>query len=506
MSARSSRTYSLIFADVAAIYGSFLLALYLRLGSDGFTDQLDNRAGFLKIGLATCVWLVSLYFHDLYDYQILSHRKEMALRALQAIGISWVLLAVLYYVIPSLEIGRGTALYAIAITLVLLLSIRLAIHSVLDLPTMGERILIIGDGEEVYDAVEAAVNRRAAGYRIVGLLGAPSAKKHGEGRVAAISFAHASGGIGHSFTANEYVINGNGPSGNYNNYTANSNSRIRDIQEIGTIDDLEDIVKSERIDRVVVGVRQRRGVFPAESLLRLRLNGEVSIEECAAFYERVSGKVHLDLIRPSWLIFSEYSRNTQTKAAVRDLIHRLLAFIGLILSIPIAIFTAILIKLESRGPVFYRQERIGKNGRVFEVIKFRSMKVDAEASGRPIWAKVNDDRVTMVGKVIRKVRIDEIPQFWNILKGEMKFVGPRPERPHFVGQLALEIPYYEHRHLVAPGLTGWAQIKYPYGASVEDARHKLEYDLYYIKNQTLKLDLLIVLQTVKIILLGRGGR
>ena len=503
MSARRSRTYSLIFADVIAVYGSFLLALYLRLGSDGFTYQLEQGGGFFKLGVATCVWLVSLYFHDLYDYQVLSMRREMALRAVQAIGISWVLLAVLYYLFPSLELGRGTSLYAMVITLVLLLSIRLAVHSVLDLPNMGERILIIGDGEEVYDAVEAAVDRRAAGYRIVGILTAPLPESSGH---LSIEAAYAAIGNGHLPSAENYVRNGNGHSVGIRIYSDNSNARIRDIREIGTIDDLEQIVSEERIDRVVVGVRQRRGVFPAEALLRLRLNGEVSIEECAAFYERVCGKVHLDLIRPSWLIFSEHSRNTQTKAAVRDLVHRLLALIGLIVSIPIAIVTAILIKLESRGPIFYIQERVGKSGRRFNVIKFRSMRNDAEAPGQPVWASDNDARVTSVGRVIRKVRIDEIPQFWNIIKGEMKFVGPRPERPQFVEQLAQEIPFYEHRHLVAPGLTGWAQIRYPYGASVEDARHKLEYDLYYIKNQTLKLDLLIVLQTVKIILLGRGGR
>ena len=504
MSGKSSRTYSLILADIIAVYGSFLLALYLRLGGDGFVDQIDQRDGLLKIGLAACVWLVSIYFHDLYDYQILSMRKEMALRTVQAIGVSWVLLAVLYYLVPSLEIGRGTALYAIAITLVLLLSIRLVVHSVLDLPNMGERILIIGDGDEVYDAVEAAVDRRAAGYRIVGLLGAPVGVSNGSTHQSNKA-AYVTSGYNPPYVS-PYITNGNRDDENTYAYATNDNARMRDIREVGTIDDLEDIVSSERIDRVVVGVRQRRGVFPAEALLRLRLKGEVSIDECAAFYERVSGKVHLDLIRPSWLIFSEYSRNTQSKAAIRDLVHRLLAFVGLILSIPIAIVTAVLIKLETRGPVFYRQERVGKNGRTFDVIKFRSMRTDAEAPGEPVWARDNDDRVTFVGRVIRKVRIDEIPQFWNILKGEMKFVGPRPERPVFVKQLAEEIPFYEHRHLVAPGLTGWAQIKYPYGASVEDARHKLEYDLYYIKNQTLNLDLLIVLQTIKIILLGRGGR
>ena len=167
--------------------------------------------------------------------------------------------------------------------------------------------------------------------------------------------------------------------------------------------------------------------------------------------------------------------------------------------------TAILIRLESRGPIFYRQERVGKNGRTFMLMKFRSMRLDAEKDG-PVWAKSEDQRMTRVGRIIRKIRVDEIPQFWNILRGEMNFVGPRPERQHFIAQLAQEIPFYEQRHLIAPGLTGWAQIKYPYGASIDDARKKLEYDLYYIKNQSITLDATIMFETIKTILLGRGGR
>jgi exopolysaccharide biosynthesis polyprenyl glycosylphosphotransferase len=192
--------------------------------------------------------------------------------------------------------------------------------------------------------------------------------------------------------------------------------------------------------------------------------------------------------------------------ALREFIHRLMAFMGLLISFPVAVLTAILIKLDSKGPVFYKQERVGINGQVFNVIKFRSMKVDAEEDGKPLWAATNDERTTRVGKIIRKLRIDEIPQFWNILKGDMNFVGPRPERPHFVTQLATEIPYFEHRHLVAPGLTGWAQIKYPYGASVSDAVQKLQYDLYYIKNQSLTLDMVIVFETIKTVLFGKGSR
>jgi len=264
-------------------------------------------------------------------------------------------------------------------------------------------------------------------------------------------------------------------------------------------------VKQESIDRIVVAMGQRRGQIPIDKLLKLSLAGEVTIEEGATFYERVTGRVSLNMIRPSWLIFNGRGRQTRLAAITRSGVHRLIAFAGVALSLPLVILTAILIKIDSRGPVFYKQERVGKNGRPFVLTKFRSMELDAEKSG-PVWANKGDDRVTRVGRIIRKTRVDEIPQFWNILRGEMNFVGPRPERPYFVAQLAQEIPYYEQRHLIAPGLTGWAQINYPYGASTEDARQKLQYDLFYIKNHSLLLDAIILFETIKIILFGRGAQ
>jgi sugar transferase (PEP-CTERM system associated) len=274
---------------------------------------------------------------------------------------------------------------------------------------------------------------------------------------------------------------------------------------VGLSSELEKIVPRENVDRIVVAMGERRGQFPTEQLLQLSLSGNVSIEEGASFYERLTGRVHLDMMRPSWLIFSGRGRQARFNAVARIFLHRAAALLGAILSLPVALLTAILIKLDSRGPVLYKQERVGRNGRTFMVMKFRSMRTDAERNG-PVWAIKEDDRVTRVGRVIRKARVDEIPQFWNILKGEMNFVGPRPERPHFVSQLAEEIPYYEQRHLIAPGLTGWAQIKYPYGSSIEDARQKLQYDLYYIKNQSIALDAAILFETVKTILFGRGAR
>jgi len=455
------RTIALIVADCAIIYSGILLALALRLDINGALFHLRENNGWSKIALITSVCLISLYIYDLYDYTVINNRRELRPRLVQAVGISWALLAVLFYFAPSWEVGRGTAAYSIIITLVLLLGLRSGIHFLFGHPEIGNKILIVGDGQVIIDTANAALQRRDAGYRIAG------------------------------FITNEFE---------------KVEGLVSQARNLGKIADLEKIVEREEIDSIVIGVREQRGTFPAEALLRLRLAGAVGIEEFTSFFERVTGRVYLDMLRPSWLIFSRRSRDSQWKILSREAAYRFLALGGLIVSFPIAVITAILIKLESKGPCLYMQERVGKNGRVFELIKFRSMNVGAEVEGRPMWAAPDDDRATLVGRVIRKIRVDEIPQFWNILKGDMSFIGPRPERPEFVSALAGEIQYYEYRHLVAPGLTGWAQIKYPYGASVEDARRKLEYDLYYIKNQSFTLDVIILFETIKTILFGRGGR
>lgn len=455
----SPRTFGLILADAAIIYGAIVLALYLRLGAGGAEYQLNENNGWLKIALATAVCLLILYFYDLYDFTVMGNRRELLLRLVQALGIAWALLALLFYFVPPLLIGRGVSVISVPLVLVLLLGWRVLIHYLMGHPEIGERVLIVGAGRAAIDTAQAVWQRRDAGYRIVGFVTEDA---------------------------------------------ENVKMQLSNARVLGTADALEKIVRGEKVDRIVIAVRERRGSFPTEQLLRMSLAGDVSIEECTSFFERITGQVHLDMLRPSWLIFAGRGRDTRLKTVFREAVHRLLGLIGLIFSIPIAAATAILIKLDSKGEVFYRQERVGKNGKLIKVIKFRSMKTDAEADGKPVWARTDDDRVTRVGRVIRKIRVDEIPQFWNIIKGEMNFVGPRPERPHFVAQLADEVPFYEHRHLVAPGLTGWAQIKYPYGASVEDARQKLQFDLYYIKNQSLALDLIIVFETIKTVLFGKG--
>ena len=456
----NARMVLLLLAEAMLLFGGLIVAVYVRLGAADAEDALIERHGFYKAGLATVFCLASFYLFDLYDFVVIHDRRDLVLRLLQALGLAWVALALIFYALPQAMIGRGVSFISLPLALLLMVGWRLAIHWVLRHPEIGERILIVGSSPFAIEIARETLGRPDAGFRLVGFVDSDPEL------------------VGKSLI----------------------NPKV-----IGLTSDLASVVRRENIDRLVVAIGDRRGQFPTEELLRLSLSGDVSIEESASFYERLTGRVLLDMIRPSWLIFSSRGRRARINDVARTVMHRTVALFGAFFSLPIAIVTAILVKIESRGPVLYKQERVGKNGRVFTLMKFRSMRVDAEKDG-PVWAKTEDERMTRVGRIIRKIRVDEIPQFWNILRGDMNFVGPRPERPHFIAQLAQEIEYYEQRHLLAPGLTGWAQIKYPYGASIEDARQKLQYDLYYIKNQSITLDATIMFETIKTILLGRGGR
>jgi sugar transferase (PEP-CTERM system associated) len=278
-----------------------------------------------------------------------------------------------------------------------------------------------------------------------------------------------------------------------------------EVRVIGNFSLIHKLANEGKVDRIIVAMEERRGRFPTEELLKCRMEG-ISIEEGIAFYEHLTGKLLIERAYPSFLIFSNGFIKSTYHRVVKTVMDFMLSFLGLIISLPIMALVALAIKLDSRGPVFYQQERVGKNGKTLMLLKFRSMREDAERETGPVWAQERDLRVTRIGRIIRTLRLDEIPQMINVLRGEMSFVGPRPERPHFVGELKNEIPFYEKRHAAKPGITGWAQIKYPYGASTNDALEKLKYDLYYIKNMSLFLDLLILFRTVKIALFGNGAR
>jgi sugar transferase (PEP-CTERM system associated) len=456
----NTRTVLLILVEAMLLFVAMITAVYLRLGVLGAEEQLLRSYGFYKIGLATFFCLTAFYLYDLYDFVVMHDRRELVLRMIQALGFAWIALALVIYLVPQMLIGRGVSSIALPLALALMVGWRVTIHYFLGHPQIGERILIVGSGAMAVEVAREVLERRHAGYRVIGFVDTDPEM------------------VGKSLI----------------------NPRV-----VGLTSELDEVVKREHVDRIIVAMGERRGQFPTEQLLDLSLSGNVSIEECASFYERLTGRVHLDMMRPSWLIFSGRGRQKRLNTLARAGMHRGVALTGALLSLPVAALTAILIKLDSRGPVLYRQERVGMNGQPFTLMKFRSMRTDAEKDG-PIWASATDERTTRVGRIIRKIRVDEIPQFWNILKGEMSFVGPRPERPQFVEDLEQKLNYYAERHMVKPGITGWAQINYPYGASIEDSRQKLEYDLYYAKNYSPFLDILILLQTLRVVLWPEGAR
>jgi sugar transferase (PEP-CTERM system associated) len=285
-----------------------------------------------------------------------------------------------------------------------------------------------------------------------------------------------------------------------------SEERAVDAQKVVAGDNLLEVVEQLEINEIIVAVHERRGSkLPLRELLDCKLAG-VRILDLPLFYERVRRQVRLDSLRASWLIYGDGFRQALGRAFVKRVFDLVSATVLLVVTLPVMIVTALLITFEDQGPVFYSQERVGLGGRVFKVLKFRSMRTDAEKDGKPRWAASNDDRVTRVGRVIRKLRIDELPQLFNVLVGDMSLVGPRPERPYFVDHLAREIPFYGVRHSVKPGLTGWAQVRYQYGSSVADAVQKFQYDLYYVKNHNLLLDTLVLLETVRVVLTGEGAQ
>lgn len=462
------RTFTLVAVESGIIVAAGLLSLYLKF-ADHFKEVLFQSKGLYKLLLTSLVCQFTFYIFDLYDLTTIRSLREVCRRITQAVATASIVLGIIFIILPALQLGNidqdettrsvgGVPTTAMVITLGLMICWRVASHWALNHPWFGERVLIVGTGNPAIELARAVVENKSLGYRVVGFV-----------------------------TEDKSLVG----------------QSLVNPTVIGMVDELKEIVDRERVDRVVVALSDRRGHLPVEQLLKLRLQGRVKIEEGTTLYERVMGKIGVDMLRPSWIIFSGGSKRSRFWFFIRRVLNMTAAAIGLVLTSPIWVLTAIAIKLESPGPVFYKQERVGKNGRTFMVIKFRSMREDAEKDG-PVWASAKDNRITRVGNFIRKVRIDELPQLINVLRGEMSLVGPRPERPFFVEQLTQQIPFYSQRHLVEPGLTGWAQVKYDYGASVEDALQKLQFDLYYIKNASLFFDLWIVFQTIKIVLFGRG--
>ena len=448
--------------ETMLISGSLVASIYLRYSGDPFlADEtvLDHyfaaRVGFCVLLLQLC-----LYYNDLYDLTTVCRRSELAIRLIQAVGMWCLFLTAVYFLYPELLFGQGVLISSIMMVLVTIPLWREGIGRLGFLFQSRERVLILGTGQIGIDLCRKLLTRNDLNFEIVGFLG-ENAEQVGE--------------------------------------------RLVNPSVIGTIDNLSDIVAQEGITRIVVSLPDRRGRLPVRDLLNLRLQGVV-IEDGHTLYEKVAGRISLDSMNPSWLIFSDGFRKFRGQALLKRGFDVLFASAGILLTFPIMAIAAIWIKLDSKGPVLFRQERVGQFGRVFTLFKFRSMKEAAEGDGGPTWAKPDDPRITRAGAFLRRYRVDELPQFFNILFGKMSFVGPRPERPFFVEKLEAALKYYQERHVVKPGLTGWAQIKFSYASSEEETRDKLEYDFFYIKNCSLLFDLAIIFETVKTVLFARGSR
>jgi sugar transferase (PEP-CTERM system associated) len=457
--ALTPRFVTLVAFESFSILLAVVLAAWVRLGEGAWT-LLDSGLDIFRALLIAVVCQLALYYNDLYELRASTNRREMFASLLDAFTYSSLVLAVLYYWFPSLIIGRGVFAIAVGLIILFVVTWRVAYDWLSAKVGPRERILLLGAGPATVSLAREFYDRRSQlGVEIVGVLDTDPAR------------------IGtRTFTGTL----------------------------VGHIDDIPSIVREKNVDRVVVSVSEARGALPMDRLLKMKLVDGVIFDHLASVYEEYTGKIALENLRPSWFVFSNGFKKSRFQRGVKRAMDVLAAACGLVLASPIMAITTLVIKYTSPGPILYHQRRVGQGGRLFTVHKFRSMRQDAESGTGAVWARANDTRITPIGRFMRKTRIDELPQLWNVLRGEMSFVGPRPERPEFVGDLTQQIPFYGERHVVKPGLTGWAQVRYAYGASVEDAMEKLQYDLFYIKNLSPWLDLFIMFETIKTVILRRG--
>jgi sugar transferase (PEP-CTERM system associated) len=452
----NARATMLIGLESILIVGS-LVGTSIVVGGTEAWSVVGTAGGFLRVALVALVCQICLYYTDLYDLRIIANRRELFARTFHSLAAASIILAVVYALLPDLGVGPGVVIAATLVVMATIPGWRVIFESAVHRVSPRERLVIVGTNSAAVGLASELTERRySLGLEIVGFVTA---------------------GAAHTPT---------GP-----------------FRVLGDIADIPAIIREHRVDRVVVSLADARGNLPMAQLLDMKMRG-VTFDYLTAVYERYTGKIAIENLRPSWLIFSAGFRATRRLLAFKRLGDIVVALVGLVVTAPLMLLVALAVRLSSPGPALYHQQRVGERGRVFTVHKFRSMRTDAEASSGAVWSREGDTRTTTVGRFLRAARLDELPQLWNILRGDMSLVGPRPERPEFIQQLTEQIPYYGQRHIVKPGLTGWAQVRYTYGSSVEDSMEKLQYDLFYIKNMSLAMDLLIVLSTVKTVVSRRG--
>jgi sugar transferase (PEP-CTERM system associated) len=441
------------------IFGSILLATVLLTFSNSYWFDVFL---VLRIALITVVCQVCLYYNDLYDFEAVPSIPEISIRLLQALGVTSIALAVIYFAFPLVIIDQKIYILSILFLLVFIIGWRIAYIQMLNKGMFNEKIIVLGSSDLALEIYTKISNTLDCGYTVVAMI----------------------------------------PDSEDDSFQADISDKIfirKGKKYLCTT------AHEFEIKKVVVALKEKRGGFPTDELLQCRTDG-IEVIEGSSFYEMLTGKVLVRKINPSWLIFSEGFQKSRLKTFLIRIEDIVLSAVMLVLLSPLLVLTAVLIKLDSKGPVFFAQDRVGKNKKEYMMHKFRSMVTDAEKTTGPVWADENDNRITRVGQVIRKYRIDELPQLWEVLTGKMSMVGPRPERKYFTDQLETQIPFYAQRFNVKPGLTGWAQVCYDYGATLEDAVEKLNYELFYIKNMSIAMDVVIILRTVKTVLFGRGAR
>jgi sugar transferase (PEP-CTERM system associated) len=450
----SSRTLGTVFLEHLLIVFCIVDA-----GSNPRTLAPASAAYLLKAVAIAIVFQLFLHLRDVYDFDQTLSTHDFFGRLAQALVLGTFSLLALTYLLPALIPDRATFPMAILFVGIFLMLWHPLLRLWLSVRTPPSNILVIGTGGLARELVTEIMRRPDLGMGVRGFIEQSPA------------------------LAGASVL---GP------------------QVIGVCDDLPQIVERNNVNRIVVALNDRRGSLPIESLLKLKTEG-VAVEEATSVYERVTGKIAIENLKPSWLIFNQGFEVSRTLLLQKRILSILTSLVLLAVSFPVMLVVMVLIKLTSPGPIFHRQERVGQGGRTFTIWKFRSMYQDAEKHTGPQWAQRNDKRVTKVGRILRRTRLDELPQLYNVLRGDMSLVGPRPERPVFVQDLAEKIPFYQLRHAVKPGVTGWAQVKYEYGNTVQDSVEKLQYDLFYIKHMSCLLDLIIMFETAKTVLVRRGS-
>ncbi len=454
------RNFLFFLGESLLIFGALWVGFTLRYHEFYPVPETIRHSLWVRVLVVTLVVQLSLYYHDLYTVSKRFGVFDLSLKLVQATGAACIVLAGVYFAYPPVILEQGIFFVALFLLLLLLVSWRFG-YQYMCLKGIGsEKVFLVGSGRMARLIVSEIVGNLDSGYKVEAVLDPDAAENPAEK-------------LGVEF--------------------------YRDYERMC------ELAVERKVSKIIVALDEKRGKFPAEVLLRCRMAG-ISVCDGVTFYEALSGKIYVQGALPSWLIYSDgFHRHRWTQLAKRTL-DVVFATAGLVFSAPLMALIAVAVKWDSPGPVFYSQERVGKKEKTFRIVKFRTMVQNAEQLSGPVWAGERDPRITRVGRILRKLRLDELPQFWNVLRGDMSFVGPRPERPVFVEKLKKRLPYYGERHTMKPGITGWAQINYPYGASEEDALKKLEYDLFYVKNFSILLDLYIVLKTVQIVLFGKGAR